>query len=160
MQIPVEGHEQYWNNNNRHSVCASLNGKWGTVNGQVKTEFLCELLVCVHLECEMTFLTQQLFPPLFVLPALFRKKELPGKDVLLCPRKDLAIFKIFCDSFLSCTHGKIDFKDRARTAVVSMVTTLCSEAYTLVYLENSYDTWYAEASEDETIPARMYTQNP
>ena len=41
-----------------------------------------------------------------------------------------------------------------------MVTTLSSEAYTLVYLENSYDTWYAEASEDETIPARMYTQNP
>ena len=41
-----------------------------------------------------------------------------------------------------------------------MVTTLSSEAYTLVYLQNSYDTWYAEASEDETIPARMYTQNP
>ena len=41
-----------------------------------------------------------------------------------------------------------------------MVTTLSSEAYTLVYLENSYDTWYAEASEDETILARMYTQNP
>ena len=39
-----------------------------------------------------------------------------------------------------------------------MVTTLSSEAYTLVYLENSYDTWYAEASEDETIPARMHTQ--
>ena len=89
--------------------------------------------------------------------SLFRKNELPGKDVLLCPRKDLAIFKIFCDSFLSCTHGKIGFKDRARTAVVSMVTTLSSGAYTLVYLENSYDTWYAEA---ETIQARIYTQNP
>ena len=96
---------------------------------------------------------------MFVLPALFHKKELLGKDVLLCPRKDLAIFKIFCDSFLSCTHSKIDFKDRARTAVVSVVTTLSSEAYTLIYLENSYDTRYAEASEDEAIPARMYTQN-
>jgi len=57
MQIPEEGHEQYWNNN-RHSVCASFNGKRGTVNGQMKTEFLCELLVFVHLECEMTFLTR------------------------------------------------------------------------------------------------------
>ena len=57
MQIPEEGDEQYWNTN-RHSVCASLNGKRGTVNGQMKTEFLCELLVCVQLECEKTFLTQ------------------------------------------------------------------------------------------------------
>ena len=56
MQIPEEGHEQYWNNN-RHSVCASLNGKRATFNGQMKTGFLCELLVFVHLECEMTFLT-------------------------------------------------------------------------------------------------------
>ena len=39
-----------------------------------------------------------------------------------------------------------------------MVTSLSSVAYTLVYLENSYDTWHAEASEDETILARMYTQ--
>ena len=75
------------------------------------------------------------------------------KDVLLCLRNDLAIFTIIM-------HGKIDFKDRARTVVVSTVTTVSSEAYTLVYLENSYNTWYAEASEDETILARMYTQNP
>ena len=68
------------------------------------------------------------------------------------PRSSLANFTTFCDNFLICTHGKIDYKAKVQGIMVSTFTTISTEAYTIAYIENSYDNWLAEAKDSTTDP--------
>jgi hypothetical protein len=94
--------------------------------------------------------------------ALSKKNELPEKSALLVPRKDAETFAIFCNAFLSCTVGKVTYKERVMEERISSFVTISDEAYTLLYLENCYDRWLAEAngSEKQTHPEKKWTSAP
>ena len=65
------------------------------------------------------------------------------------PRANLNDFTVFCDNFLNCTHGKKGFRDNVKDKRVSSFTSISTEAYTIAYLENSYDNWLCEAEDHE-----------
>ena len=65
------------------------------------------------------------------------------------PRQNLKDFTVFCDNFLNCTHGKKAFKANVKDKRVSRFTSITTEAYTIAYLENSYDNWLCEAEDPE-----------
>ena len=67
------------------------------------------------------------------------------------PRKSIEIFTTFCDYFLICVHGKKDFKELAKYKNISTIISVSTEAYTIAYLDNSWDNWLAEAK-DTTAP--------
>ena len=86
------------------------------------------------------------------LAGLYRYKLLPTKEALTTPRNNIEDFTIFCNYFLICTHGKQDFKKHVKDTLVSSFTTVSTEAYTIAYIENSYDNWLAEADDKTTDP--------
>ena len=83
---------------------------------------------------------------------LYRFKQLPTKEEMTNPRSSLKNFTTFCDNFLICTHGKIEFRAQVQEKRVSTITTISTEAYTIAYIENSYDSWLAEAMDTTTDP--------
>jgi hypothetical protein len=62
--------------------------------------------------------------------------------------------------------GKVLFKEKMTDELPSSYITLSSEAYTLVYLENCYDTWMAEAVDKadkkvrSSYPRPLWTKDP
>ena len=94
--------------------------------------------------------------------ALSKKKNLPEKSALMIPRNDAETFAIFCNAFLSCTVGKVTYKEKVMEERISSFVTISDEAYTLLYLENCYDRWLAEANglQEETHPEKKWTSAP
>ncbi len=84
---------------------------------------------------------------------------MPDKEVLLKPRDDPHVFTIFCVSFLACLVGKIIFKEKVLTEPIANFVTVSDEAYTLVYLENSYDRWMAESKDEPKPPTKKWTSD-
>ena len=80
----------------------------------------------------------------------------------MVPREDAKTFAIFCNAFLSCTVGKVTYKERVMEERISSFVTISDEAYTVVYLENCYNRWLAEAngSEEDTHPEKKWTSAP
>jgi hypothetical protein len=97
----------------------------------------------------------------FLLPTeLHKKKELPGKEKLLDPRSDPAVFAVFCNSFLSCLVGKVAYKGHVSTDRIADFVSVSNEAYALVYLENSFECWEAEAEGSGELPSKKWTSDP
>ena len=71
---------------------------------------------------------------------------------MINPRENIEEFTIFCDYFLSCAHGKKDYKAKAEHMRVSSFTTISTEAYTITYIANSYDAWMEEAADKTQDP--------
>ena len=90
---------------------------------------------------------------------LIKKQALPEKDALLAPRKDPEVFSIFSDSFLACLVGKMSYKSSVKNQRISSFVTVSDEAYTLLYLENCYDSWKAEATSAAEVK-KKYTDQP
>jgi hypothetical protein len=92
---------------------------------------------------------------------------LPTKEALLLPRDDPKVFEIFCEHLLSCTVGRVLYKDTVGYKRISGFVSVSCEAYTIAYIENCYDRWLA-AAEDEvkdaesrkTYPKTMWTSEP
>jgi hypothetical protein len=92
---------------------------------------------------------------------------LPSKEALLVPRDAPDVFEIFCEHLLSCTVGRVIYKDTVGYKRISSFVSVSCEAYTIAYLENCYDKWFA-AAEDEvkdaesrkTYPKTMWTSEP
>jgi hypothetical protein len=82
------------------------------------------------------------------------------------PRADLEVFKVFCHTFVACVIGKVSFKERMTDELPSSYITVSSEAYTIAYLENCYDTWLAEAEDTadkkvrSSYPRPLWTKDP
>ncbi len=91
---------------------------------------------------------------------LHKKKELPVKKKLLEPRADPDVFAIFCNSFISCLVGKITYRGAVSAARIAEYVSISNEAYALVYLENSYDRWEAEAVGALKLPDKKWTRDP
>lgn len=77
------------------------------------------------------------------------------KVKLLNPRADPGVFAIFSNSFLSCVVGKMAYKEAVTEGRITEFVTVSNEAYALLYLENSYDQWKAEAVDDPKPPSMM-----
>lgn len=82
------------------------------------------------------------------------------KEKLLEPRADPVVFAIFCNSFISCLVGKICYRGAVASARIAEYVSVSNEAYALVYLENSYDRWEAEAVGAAELPNKKWTSNP
>lgn len=74
------------------------------------------------------------------------------------PRTNIQDFTTFCDYFFICTHGKKDFKLKAQGKRVSSFTSISSEAFTIAYIQNSYDNWLDEAN-DTTVGITQRKEN-
>lgn len=78
---------------------------------------------------------------------LFRQELLPTAEELLWPRKSHAVFKIFCDTFVSCTYGKKEYQKLCTSKTLSKFITVSDEAYTVAYLHNCYEVWMDQAND-------------
>ena len=78
---------------------------------------------------------------------LFRQELLPTAVELLWPRKSHAVFKIFCDTFVSCTYGKKEYQKLCTSKTLSKFITVSDEAYTVAYLQNCYEVWMDQAND-------------
>lgn len=84
--------------------------------------------------------------------------------------RDLNIenFKIFCEKLLSVAVGRRKFKEGRCTKRISKFCSISNEAFIIVSVENSYDRWKWEwtnqqaagAADGPTMPPKKYTQNP
>jgi hypothetical protein len=68
-------------------------------------------------------------------------------EALLMPRDDPSVFAVFSEHFVSCVVGQNLYKAHAAVDRFSTYVSVSSEAYTMAYLENSYDHWFAEAKD-------------
>ena len=55
--------------------------------------------------------------------------------------------------------GKVAYKDSVKNQRISEFVTVSDEAYTLLYLENCYDSWKAEATSAAEVK-KKYTDQP
>lgn len=89
----------------------------------------------------------------------------PALQQFLRLRQDPKAYFIFCDYFLWSTNGARRFDDQKVGAPISRITTVCDEAVTLLFLENSWIRWVARRRMmDETgsvnknlLPPMAYT---
>jgi hypothetical protein len=69
------------------------------------------------------------------------------KDFLMLRRNRLA-YLYFCENFLSCVVGKLEWKKCAHSMVVSNIASPTDEAFALLILENIWDSWSQVDIED------------
>ena len=89
---------------------------------------------------------------------LFRQELLPTAVELLWPRKSHAVFKIFCDTFVSCTYGKKEFQKLCTDKTISKFVTVSDEAYTVAYLHNCYEGWMDQANDPDKVNRADWTK--
>ena len=63
-------------------------------------------------------------------------------------RKNKEAYLYFCENFLSCVVGKLEWKKNAHCRKLSEIASPTDEAFALLVLENIWDSWTAVAIED------------
>jgi hypothetical protein len=156
---------KFWSTH-RALVNPSLTQKRTSLNKTIQTRFFGE---CAMLRCRrdsvVTLRANTPFLPFSIGAALHQSNELPTKKDLLSPRAYIEIFTLFCDHFLSCTFpGKVAYRESSLSCPISEFVEISDEAYTLAYLESSYDQWLAQAEdfkkENVTYPLTKRALDP
>jgi hypothetical protein len=63
-------------------------------------------------------------------------------------RKNQKAYAYFCENFLRCVVGKLEWKKCAHCMKISDIASPTDEAFTLLVLENIWDSWTAVVVED------------
>jgi hypothetical protein len=136
----VEDQQREWWTGHKKVVQKALADKRSTTNGMMKLEVVSEfgIVECsVNRNCLSNILCT-------VLPeALFRKNQMPtlGEFRITNIIGDDEMFRLYCESLLSCVVGKTWWNNNSDKMKVSEMASVSDEAFALLLLENSYKMW-------------------
>ena len=77
-------------------------------------------------------------------------------------RKEPKMYSVVCDNIISLVVGKHVWRNKSWNTKMSELVTVSDEAFALLLLENSWDSWLHLASKeehDETVVKLLYTVN-